>query len=191
MIAQAQQQALMGSNEEMRVTNGVNWQIQPIGIGASPATRWFSPNFKTRSEFLFLAQKVAGQASSGFMASLSKTFFKQSIALYGFSNTDTPNLAHAELYAGLSPALDTHFMAFASDAIEARQLLNPWMQNPLAAWGARYPLKQFHQSAAGYSQIVVLYSPNGVYIATPTLLNPDEVNEVAALGVELVKSQGM
>lgn len=189
-IAQAQQQALTGSNAEEHVTDGVHWQLQSIGIGAAPGTRWFSPDFKTRSGFLFLAQKVAGQSSSGFLASLSKTLFKQSIALYGFDASDTPNLAQADLYASLSPAVDTHFMAFSSASSEARQILNPWAQNPLANWGERHPLKQL-QSSGPYSQIVVLFSPNGVYIACPGTLQPEQVDEVTKLGIELVKSQGV
>ncbi len=188
-IAQAQQQALTGASE-MRTIDGVNWQLQPIGIGASPATRWFSPDFKTQGAFLYLAQKVAGQSSGGFMASLAKTLFKQSMSLYGFSASDTPNLSQADTYASLSPELDTHFTAFTNDPAESRQILNPWMQNPLAAWGERHPLKQF-QGSAGFSQIVVLFSPNGVYIATPTTLQPEQLEEITKLGVELVKSQGV
>lgn len=186
-IAQARQ-ASMGTSEP-RVTAGVNWQMQSVGIGAAPAMRWFSADFKTQGGFLLLAQKVAGQSSTGFMAALGSMLFKQAISLYGFSAADTPNLNQAQPYAGLSATLDDHFMAYTSDPQEARQILNPWAQNPLAQWGARHPLKQF-QSAAGYSQIIVLFSPNGVYIATATMLNPDEVEEVAALGVELVKAQG-
>jgi hypothetical protein len=189
IISQAQQKKFGESNVEMRVTSGVNWKVYPSSVGAMPATRWFSPDFKTREGFLYLAQKVAGQSSSGFMATLSTTLFKQSIALYGFTESDIPNLAQAQIYTGLSPALDTHFMAFTSDELEARQILNPWAQNPLAAWGTRHPLKQF-QALKGLTQVSVLFSPNGVYVVTPAALNPDEVEELSTLGVELVKSQG-
>jgi hypothetical protein len=190
-IAQAQQQSLTGANAETRTTDGVNWQLQSIGIGAAPATRWFSPDFKTQGGFLFLAQKVAGQDSGGFMASLSKMLFKQSISLYGFDASDTPNLAQADVFASLSPALATHFMAFTNDQTESRQLLNPWVQNPLADWGTRYPLQQFQGAGTRYTQIIVLFSPNGTYIATPSILQPDQVEEITKLGVELIKAQGI
>ena len=188
--ARIQQEAFTGPNAEMRVTDGVNWQVQTFGMGASPGARWYSPDFKTQSGFLFLAQKVAGQSSSGFLASLGKTLFKQSISMYGFSSSDTPNLATADQYASLSPALDQHFSAFTSNPAEARQILNPWTQTPLAAWGEKYPLQQF-QSNARFTQVVILFSPNGIHIATLGILPPDKLAEIAQLGVELVKAQGL
>ncbi|MCA1899680.1 MAG: hypothetical protein LDL50_03115 [Chloroflexi bacterium] len=188
MAAQAQLEQ-MGAAEP-RETDGVRWELQPIGIGTSPATRWFSPNFKTQGGFLYLAQKAEGQSTGGFLAPLSNMLFRQSLSLYGFSEEDTPGRDKAQGYEALSPALAKHFMAFTNDPAEARRILNPWTQNPLANWGERHPLKQF-QSGTGFSQLVVLFSPRGVYLAAPAMLNPDEAEELAALGVELVKSQGM
>jgi hypothetical protein len=155
----------------------------------SPVTRWYSPDFKTTGGFLFLAQKVAGQSSGGFMAAIGKALFQQSISMYGFKGDDVPNLAQAEMLASISPQLDTHFMAFTNIQTEAHQILNPWLQRPLAEWGNRYPLKQF-QSKGGISQLVVLFSPNGVYLATMGVLQPEQVEELTALGVEMVKTQG-
>jgi hypothetical protein len=80
-------------------------------------------------------------------------------------------------------------MAFTNDQAEAQQILNPWTQQPLAEWGAKYPLKQF-QSGERFSQIVVLYGPKGVYVATQGTLTPDKLDEITSLGVELVKAQG-
>ncbi len=174
---------------EMRETKGVRWQMQPIGVGASPAMRWFSPDFKTQGGFLYLAQKAEGQSSSGFLASASAMLFRQSLSLYGFSEAEAPDKSKAQTYEALSPALAKHFMAFTTDPAEARQILNPWMQQSLAEWGERHPLKQF-QTAAGFSQVVALFSPQGVFLATPSTLNPDEIEELAALGVEMAKSQG-
>ena len=187
-MASLHQEAMTGSNAEMRTTEGVNWQLQSFGLGATPGMRWFSPDFKTQGGFLFLAQVVPGQSSSGLIASLSKTLFKQSIALYGFNASDTPDIDRADTYASLAPKLATHFMAFTNNQTEARQIMNPWAQNPLTAWGTQYPLKQF-QSGARFSQIIVLYSPNGVYIATQGVLPPDKLDEITRLGIELVKSQ--
>ncbi|MBI3169416.1 MAG: hypothetical protein HYZ22_13110 [Chloroflexi bacterium] len=187
--SQTQQEAMTGSNAEMRNTNGVNWQLQSFGMGATPGTRWYSPDFKTQSGFLFLAQKATGQSSTGFLASLGATLFKQSISLYGFGASDAPNIQTAQTYASLSPALDAHFMAFTSNQAEARQILNPWTQQPLSDWGAKYPLQQF-QSGGRFSQIVVLFGPKGVHIATQGTLTPDKLDELTRLGVDLVKAQG-
>jgi hypothetical protein len=126
----------------------------------------------------------------GFMAALGKTLFQQSMTLYGFKDDDVPNMAQAEMLASASPLLDSHFMGFTSDPSEARQIINPWMERPLADWGQRHPLKQF-QTKGGISQLVVLFSPKGVYLATMGVLQPDQVEELTALGVEMVKTQGV
>lgn len=188
--AREQQEALTGPNDVVHVTDGIHWQLQSIGIGGAPGTRWLSPDFKTQTGFLYLAQKVKGQSSLGWLAPFSNLLFKQSLALYGFDLFETPNLASARSYKILSSSLELHFMAFTSAAAESRQILNPWVQNPLTTWVEKYPLQQF-QTTARFSQIVVLFNLNGVYIATPGVLQADQVEEITRLGVELVKSQGM
>lgn len=187
-MAVRQQEALTGPNEQERVTNGVHWRLQSTTLGTSPVTRWHSPDFRTTGGFLFIAQKLPGQSAGGFMAALAKTLFQQSISLYGFKAEDVPNISQAEMLASVSPQLDTHFTAFTNIQAESRQILNPWMQHPLEDWGQRYPLKQF-QTKGGASQLVVLFSPNGVYLAKMGLLQPEQVEELAALGVEMVKTQ--
>jgi len=189
MIAQTQQEANTGANAQEHITNGVHWFLQSRGMGVSPVTRWFSPDFKTRNGFLFLAQKVAGQSSGGFMASLGNALFKQTIGLYGFTEAEMPDLAQADTLASLPPLIDTNFTAFTSDQTESRQILTPWVQNPLAEWGQHSPLKQF-QSGARFSQLIVMFCPSGVYLATLGVLKPDQVDELTALGVEMVKAQG-
>ncbi len=189
-MAARQQEALTGPNEQEHITNGVHWRLQSTALGASsPVTRWYSPDFKTRDGFLFLAQKVSGQSTGGFMAAISKALFQQSISLYGFREEDVPNISQAAVLASLSPELDTHFMAFTSSQAESHQILNPWMQRPLAEWGQRYPLKQFITKGS-VSQLVVLFSPTGVYLAKMGVLQPGQVEELTALGVEMVKTQG-
>ncbi|MBN2116618.1 MAG: hypothetical protein JW730_08610 [Anaerolineales bacterium] len=186
--AARQQEAQTGPNEQERITNGVHWKLQSTALGASPVTRWHSPDFKTRGGFLFLAQKVPGQSTGGFMAAIGKALFQQSISMYGFTADDAPNVSQAEMLTSVSPQLDSHFMAFTNIQAEARQILNPWMQHPLADWGQRYPLKQF-QTKGSAAQLVVLFSPNGVYVATLGTLQPDQVEELTDLGVEMVKTQ--
>ncbi len=190
-MAARQQEALTGPNAQEHITSGVHWKLQSTALGASEAvTRWYSPDFKTRDGFLFLAQKVAGQSTRGVAAAMSKALFQHAFSLYGFTEDDVPNASQAELLASISPELDTHFMAFTNSQAEFRQILNPWMQRPLAEWGQRYPLKQFIIKGS-VSQLVVLFSPNGVYLAKMGVLQPGQVEELTALGVEMVKTQGM
>jgi hypothetical protein len=115
-------------------------------------------------------------------------FIKKAIAAYGFQADDTPGLNQAAALAPLDPALEPHFMAYTNNPASARHMLNPGAAMPLAAWAGRYPLKQF-QMGSNSGQLVMLFGPNGVYLATMNRLLPDQANELAALGVELVKSQ--
>lgn len=187
--ATQQQEAQTGSNAQEHVTNGVHWQIQSTAMGTSPVTRWYSPDYKMSSGFLFVAQKVSGQSMGGLMAALGNALFQQSISLYGFKADDTPNIAQAAPLTPVPPLIDFHFTAFTNNQAESRQILNPWTQNPLAEWAQRHPLQQL-QPKGSFSQLVVLFGPNGVYVATMGTLQPDQVAELTDLGVEMVRTQG-
>lgn len=176
---------------EIHETNGVHWQIQPMYTASSSAptgARWQSPDFKLPGIFLFLAQKVEGQPSQGFLASLGSMFIRQALSLHGFSPEDTPGLKQAVALAPLEPALERHFMAYTNSPSSAHQLLNSRVAAQLSDWAARYPLKQL-QRGSGSGQLMTLFGPNGVCLATLNLLEPNQAHELASLGVELVKSQ--
>jgi hypothetical protein len=185
--------ALFYAASQMRVgeiceTDGVHWQIQPPAVSRFQGTRWHSPDLKTPGFFLFVAQKAAGQATGGFLASLGSLMFKKALSMQGFQADDTPGLERAGPLAPLDPALEPHFMAFTNDPASARKTLNLRIVAPLADWAGRYPLKQF-QKPSGFGQLVILFGPNGICLSTLNLLKPDQVNELTALGVELVKLQ--
>jgi hypothetical protein len=184
---QSRQEALTGANLEMRETAGVHWNVQSTGMGGAPVTRWFSPDYKTNGTFVFIAQKPAGQKTMSGM--IGKFAMRASLGLYGFGGDVAPGSDLADLLA-LDPRLDQHFMAFSPDPSSARQILNPWVAQPLADWATRHPL-QTVQAGNAPGQLVVLYSPNGVYAATMGTLDQQRLDELAAIGVELVKSQGL
>jgi hypothetical protein len=191
-ILAQQQAALTGDNAQIRETSGVKWQLQTLALGATPLTRWFSEDFKIPGTFLFVTQKVQGQKTlygDGFMASLGKTLFKQVFSMFGFSGNDIPDVELANVFGPLDPSLESNFSAFTDEPNSAKQLLNPWVQIPLTQWAQKYPLKQA-QSKARFGQISIMYCPTGTYIATLGALSPDQVDELAALGAELVKAQG-
>jgi hypothetical protein len=174
---------------EIHETNGVHWQIQPMYTARSSVptgVRWHSPDFKTPGIFLFVAQKAEGQPSRGFPASLGSMLIRQALSLHGFSPEDTPGLEQAVTLAPLEPALERHFMAYTNSPSSAHQLLNSRVAAQLADWAARYPLKQ-SQRGSGYGQLMTLFGPNGVYLATLNLLQPNQAHELVSLGVELVK----
>ncbi len=184
---QEQQESMTGSQDAEHVTDGVHWKVSTVTFGASAITHWFSPDFQCVSGFLFLTQKVEGQKTVG--GGLGKMLYQQSVGLYGFSSEDTPGLSAAEVLPSLDPQLDSHFSAFTSDSGAARQILNPWIAAPLADWATRYPLKQV-QKPGLFGQLVVLFSPRGVYVASLGTMIPEAVEELTNLGVELVKTQG-
>jgi len=176
---------------ETHETNGVHWRIQPMYTASSSAptgARWHSPDFKTPGIFLFVAQKAEGQSSRGFLASLGGMFIRQALTLHGFSPEDTPGLERAEPLAPLEPALERHFMAYTNAPSSAQRLLNARVAAQLADWAARYPLKP-SQRGSGNGQLMTLFGPNGVCLATLNLSRPDQAHELVSLGAELVKSQ--
>jgi hypothetical protein len=176
---------------EIHETNGVRWQIHPLTTQSSSAptgARWHSPDFKTPGTFLFLAQKAEGQASGGFLASLGKMFLRQALSSHGFPPEDAPGFDQAVTLEPLDPAIDRHFIAYTNSPDWARRLLNSRVAAQLAEWAGHYPLKQF-QAGSHHSQLMALFGPNGVYVATLNLLQPSQTYELVSLGVELVKSQ--
>ncbi len=181
--------ALLLRAAEIRETDGVKWQVQPMTGSSETGVRWHSADFKSPGVFLFIAQKADGQATGGFLASLGSMFFRQIISIYGFQADDTPGLHQASGMAPLDPALEPHFMAYTNAPDAARQLLNSRTVASLAEWAGRYPIKQFHENAR-VGQLAVLYGPNGVYLVTYKMAQIEQVDELAALGAPLVRAQG-
>jgi hypothetical protein len=176
---------------EIHETNGVCWRIQPMATAGSSVptgARWHSPDFKTPGIFLFVAQKAEGQPSRGFLASLGSMFIRQALSLHGFSPEDTPGLEKAVTLAPLEPALERHFMAYTNSPSSAHQLLNSRVAALLVNWAERYPLRQIKR-VSGSGQLMTLFGPNGVYLATMNLLQPNQAQELISLGVELVKNK--
>jgi hypothetical protein len=181
-----EQETITGDQDTEQVTDGVHWKLETKSMGGSPVSRWFSPDFQWNGNFVYIAQKMQGQTSQGgLMSVVGKMLFKTSLSLYGFTSELTPGLDSAEILTPLDAQLEPLFTAFTNNPSEALQLLNPWTAMPLAAWAQKYPLKQ-----GNTNQLAILFSPQGVYVAMLGLVNPEFLNELTALGVELVKAQG-
>jgi hypothetical protein len=184
---QEQQEALTGSQDEEHITNGIHWKIQTVTMGASPVSRWFSPDFHCASCFVFLAQKVVGQKTV--TGGLGKILFQTTVGLYGFSAEDTPDLASANVLSPIDATLDSHFSALTSDNAAAQKILNPSSISLLIDWGTRYPLKQV-QKAGLFGQLVVMFSPRGLFVASLGTMIPEALDEMTNLGIALIKAQG-
>jgi hypothetical protein len=188
------QENLTGLNDPMSETAGVRWNVQSTGMGRQPVTRWFSPDYKTNGTFVYIAQVPARMPTVGGMVGklftrgvIGKLAARASMARYGFAGEDLPDSNLARVLP-LDPPLDSHFMALSPDASAARRILNPSVAEALDEWASRHPLRAVQVGSAA-EQLVVLFSPSGVYAATPRLLDPSHLAELAATGAELVKAQ--
>lgn len=172
---------------KMQETHGIRWEIQQASPD-SPRTRWHSPDFKTQGFFLFVAQKGKGQSSQGFLASIGSMLIKTMLANYLFKADDTPGLDQIAVMAPLDPAIEPTYMAYTNSPAPARPMLNSGVAALLADWAVRFPLETMHKLSS-YGQLMVLFSPNGVYLVTMNPIQPEQVNELTTLGTELIKSQ--
>lgn len=89
---QEKQEALSGPEAEEHITEGVHWKTQTVAFGGTPVTCWFSPDQQCPGGFVFVAQKVAGQATagSGRLAGMNRLFYHEIIGMVGFGRENTP-----------------------------------------------------------------------------------------------------
>ena len=173
-------------------SDGVRWQLESFEYGGaqggSLVYRWSSTNFETPDYFLFLAQRVEGVGKQkGLMNLVGNLLIKQSIKMYGFDEYFTPGVDKASPVEGIDRRLDQYFFVYSSDQEKARKLLNPWTVMPLVGWADRYALEK---RSKNFHQLSVLFSPLGVYVSVLNTLDAAQVDELVALGIELVRAQG-
>jgi len=178
------------------VTAGVSWQIDDLAFGGAPITRWRSSEFGFRGNFLLLVHepRARGSSSTGWGADLvgfaSSMLFPRLLGLYGFTGADTPGLDAAGPVEPADPHLERCFVTRTSDPAAARSLLNPRAVRALLDWVERHPPDGSEATSALTSaQLVVLFSPAAVYVATFRAPTAGHVEEVCALGAELVRAQ--
>jgi hypothetical protein len=189
-VFQEQQESLSGAEAEDHLTEGVHWKTQTVAFGGTAVTRWFSPDQQCPGRFVFLAQKVVGQAgvAGGLLGGMNKLFYHEIIGMYGFGSEDTPGLDSAKLLGAFDPQLDPHFSVFTSDPQAARQYL-AWSVAALADWATRYPLKQMQTTGKVFGQLIVMICPSGTYVASMGNMIPEALQELTNLGVALVKGK--
>jgi hypothetical protein len=187
---EAKQEALTGENDDIHQTNGVSWQIQTVAFGGSPVTRWFSAGRKTSMGFVYITQLAEGQKNSvggGLLAGLGSMLYKQSMAIYGFGPAEAPGADQASTFDPQNSLLSS-FSVFTNAPAMVQEILTPRCAAAFSDWARRYPLKTIQAGSALFQQLVVLFSPQGIYIASLGTLAPEAVEEMTRLGVELVKS---
>jgi hypothetical protein len=173
-------------------TDGVTWQAGTNRAGGMAVRRWMSPDYRLPGQFVCLLQKPKGSASfggGGIGGKMGQMVFQQMLSMYGFSPADLPGLSSSGPIQGLASGVAEHFSSLTNDQASARQVLNPWVTPPLQAWAEQYPLKAV-QSAGTAGQLVVLFSPQGVYLTCMQSGNPAQAEALGQLGVNLVRAQG-
>lgn len=172
-------------------TAGVHWQIQARRAGEAPVTRWFSPDTKFTAGFLLLAQKPEGMRTPGkLLGSLGRMFGQQALSLYGFSAQDCPGIETSAPLEPPEPRLEPYYIILTSNPLAARQVLNAWAIPPLVAWAERNPLQADAAPQSSQGQLVVLFSPQGVYLAALSAQGSLDQEALTSLGVDLVRAQG-
>jgi hypothetical protein len=185
-VRDPQYMALIAPYAEMRETSGVCWNVQSIDMGGVPVTRWFSPDCKTKATFVYIVQKPASQKS--YRGLIGRAAMRVSMARYGFGGEDAPGSEEGEMLV-LDRRLDREFMAFSPDPSAACRILNPRVVELLDDWAERHPLKMIQVVGKSLGQLVVHYSPNGVYAATIQVGDSSQLEELIDTGLQLVKAQ--
>lgn len=185
------QEVLTGPNNEIRITANVKWHLesaeafQAIATHVEAVTKWFSADFQIKDAFVYIAQR---SPAGGINQTLcegrpGQTLMKMSLKTWRFKTDDLPNFDSAELVAvaGLAP----HFVAISSDTSVASLVLNKRVVEALATWGHHHSLQ------LGFTEkkpLSVLFSPRGVYVLTVGTLDVMRLEELAAVGAELVNA---
>lgn len=177
------------------ITAGVSWRVETGTFFDRPVTRWHAPGYKYSGHFLYLVQKLKDKKggrkrSAGLLGSLSRTITRQVMKMWGFEPEDTPGLETAESLDDIDQRLATYYSSLASDPFGARRLLTPPLVTPLVEWAERYPMRRVATGKPPneFNQIAVLFCPQGLYVAYFNIANPDRIESITALGLELVRA---
>jgi hypothetical protein len=151
--------------------------------------RWNCSDFSWPGQnFLLVLQQ-----SSNKMTNLSRMTFdvtrrslSQLIGVYGFSKEDLPGFANTEMLPP-NPQLDARFMCLSNAPDTAARLLNAEITNTLLYWAQSHPAKKA-SIGDNMVQMVLLFSPRGTYLCAFGKPTPTELDDLIALGVEIVRA---
>ena len=183
---QQQQEEITGKQGVEHITRGVHWTFETLAFGRMPLSHWHSPDFQLEDTFVFLTQKLVGQkALPSLLQPATDLLFKGSMRVYGLDEDDTPDLSSAEMIE-LPERLEAHYFGYSDEGVRAKKMLNPWVTTPLTNWAQKYAMTKENIS----SQLVIHIGPNGLSLRTPGLVNPEYLDDLTTLGVELVRALG-
>lgn len=176
--------------QPQQVTEGVHWRIETTRMGTAPVTRWISPDFSSAGAFVMLSQKVGGASLNGLLGgAIGRFLTQQAMSLYGIPEALTPGIASAQAMPNLDPQLDRYYDSLTNSAELGRQLITPWVARPLVNWAVQNPAQQL-QAPDRIGPLLVLFSPQGLYLMFFNMASDEQVRALTQLGVDLVRSQG-
>ena len=182
----ALQLSLQGQDER-----GLHWRLENGLLGRLPLLRWSAPEAALPGDFLFIAQKPQGMninLGSGVLGMVSSFLYRQALALYGFGAEYTPGIENAQAVETLGEGLDEYFTGIASSSALAQRLLTPWVAEALRQWVTRRPLQQGKPADNGeVGQLVVLFSPLGLYVEALVEPGGEDEEDLIRLGLAVVR----
>jgi hypothetical protein len=178
-------EALIAPYANGHETSGVCWKVQSSSQEQTPFARWFSPDFKTDGEFVYIIQKPPNQQFP--RGIFGERAMWRSLSFYNYKSKDVPRLGQARAVE-LDAELSAHYAAFASDESTAKEVLNRMAVQALSDWADRHPLQTV---PIGYpvGQLTMLCCPRGVFVSVHYLCRASQLNDVIAAGVQLVRGQ--
>ncbi|MCF6277291.1 MAG: hypothetical protein L3J16_00865 [Anaerolineales bacterium] len=182
----AEQKSLPNTPDEIHETGGVHWQVKIRKYNNVSIAHWLSSDYSLSNRFLFLTQKVEGQVASPIKKlnqSIRRSTFNGNLAFYKFTKSDVPNAQNA-VYVPLENNIGAYFFAYASDESIARQILTPWVAQPLITWAEEHRITE-----TSTTQFITLFSPTGLHLVSLTAMSQNHLNQLTYLGVELVLTQ--
>lgn len=192
---QDRQELMTAPGEDILESADVSWQLQSIGMGRVPLTRWFSPDFKMQAAFVFIIQKSPSTNPLSRLLSrgiIGRRGILASMAMHGFSDVDAPGKSGARLLDVM--ALEPHFAVITSDESAAQEILDHSIVRTLIDWATRHPIGGIRRlphdfkitDSADLGALAVLYGPQGVYAATVGTLASEPLTELGKTGMKLV-----
>lgn len=171
-----------------QVTSGITWRIDRQTVSSMTVVRWACSDFSWPGRnFLVVLQQAysinnkLGRMSVGaFQKNLLLT-----IASYGVFSEDQPNFDEFEMLPP-NPQLDTDFVCLSNAPDTAVKLLNAAIINTLHYWAECHPARKLTVGDQ-MMQMVVVLSPSGTYLCALGKPDPGELDDMIALGVEIVR----
>lgn len=171
-----------------QVTSGITWRLDRQTVLSMTVVRWACSDFSWpgRNFLVVLQQAFSINNKLGRMSvGATRKNLLLTIASYGVFSEDQPNFDEFEMLPP-NPQLDTDFVCLSNAPDTAVKLLNAAIINTLHYWAECHPARKLTVGDQ-MMQMVVILSPSGTYLCALGKPDPGELDDMIALGVEIVR----